>query len=116
MKVSIVNCVKRDDAQYFSIMVEGAEGSECAMLLDGWKYREGKILAPSMIWKGNSYGTVLVSPKLAEDIGKALAAAGFEDDEFDAHSWTSAKWGQHGLKRLCATEEVALSYWQKYRR
>ena len=115
MKFTVVDCKERDDVAYFTLMIEGPEGSGIAFASDGWKYTAGKILAPAVKWKSNTYPTMVPSPAAAEAIGKALADAGFEDPEFDQYSWTSAKWGQNRLKQLCNNEEIALSYWKKYR-
>ena len=115
MKVSIINLHKIEDSSFFAVALEDDSAGHC-MIIDGWRYSKGRIQPPAKQWKKNYYPTVLVSPDLAKAVQAALVTIGFEDAELEPATWFTLKWGQHGLKRLCATEEVALSYWQKYRR
>ena len=99
---------------FFNVMLEIAD-LEVAILLEGFKYFEGRIYPPSKPWKGKNYTSVLLSPAAARMVAEALKTAGFEDPEFDKESWAAAKWGQSGLKRLCNNDEVAMEVWARYK-
>lgn len=116
MKVWICDMTKpaEDGAAFFNVMLE-IDAESLAVLLEGFRYFEGRIYPPAKPWKGKNYTSVLLSPGLARQVGEALKTSGFEDAEFDADSWSAAKWGQTGLKRLCNNDEIAMEVWSRYR-
>jgi hypothetical protein len=116
MKVSICKLYEpnADKVVFFNVFLEMPEIG-AAIVLEGFRYYEGKIHPPTKPWQGKHYVSVLCSEKFAQLVQEALEAIGFTDPELEKYSYVSAKWGQAGLKRLCDSEELALNYWAAYR-
>ena len=115
-KVSICKLYEsnQDNVIFFNVFLEMPD-VEAAILIEGFRYHEGRIHPPTKPWQGKHYVSVLCSEKFAKLVQEALIEQGFTDAEFDKYSYVSAKWGQSGLARLCDNQELALKHWAAYK-
>lgn len=100
-------------AVFFNVLFEMGDGF--ALAIPGWKVVDGKIFPPSK-GRGNAYYSVVFSsPKVARLIQDALEATTPEGLELEADAFTSAKWGQSGLKSIFRDEKAAMEVWKRYK-
>ena len=115
MKIEIVNFQDptEDGAVFFTALLECAE--DAAIVIEGFRFFEGKIYPPTKPWKGKHYAAMICSERFCLRLQEALVAAGFEHPELEKDSYLSAKWGQSGLKRMFSNEARALEVWAKFK-
>ncbi len=99
---------------FFSILLEMPD-INAAIIIDGFRYLDGKIYPPSKPVRKQFYSTVLLSPEFAKLVAIALRDAGFKDPELDADSGVSAKWGQNSLAHHFENDADVEALWKAYR-